>query len=63
MSVTNNSPSQDSYHPDDLFQSRNVMIIVVQHSMSQVTITTSLSGVLKIFSYCVWWFHMHYGLY
>ena len=21
-SVTNNSPSQDSYHPDDLFQSR-----------------------------------------
>ena len=27
-SVTNNSPSQDSYHPDDLFQSRNVNIIV-----------------------------------
>ena len=24
MSVTNNSPSQDSYHPDDLFQSRYV---------------------------------------
>ena len=23
-SVTNNSPSQDSYHPDDLFQSRNI---------------------------------------
>ena len=23
-SVTNNSPSQDSYHPDDLFQSRYV---------------------------------------
>ncbi|KAK2559538.1 hypothetical protein P5673_018186 [Acropora cervicornis] len=23
-SVTNNSPSQDSYHPDDLFQSRKV---------------------------------------
>ena len=22
-SVTNNSPSQGSYHPDDLFQSRN----------------------------------------
>ena len=24
MSVTNNSPSQDSYHPDDLFQSRYI---------------------------------------
>ena len=24
MSVTNNSPSQDSSHPDDLFQSRYV---------------------------------------
>ena len=24
MSVTNNSPSQDSTHPDDLFQSRYV---------------------------------------
>ena len=24
MSVTNNSPSQDSNHPDDLFQSRYV---------------------------------------
>ena len=23
-SVTNNSPSRDSYHPDDLFQSRHV---------------------------------------
>ena len=23
-SVTNNSPSQDSYHPDDLFQSRYI---------------------------------------
>ena len=23
MSVANNSPSQDSNHPDDLFQSRN----------------------------------------
>ena len=28
-SVTNNSPSQDSYHPDDLFQSRIKIIIIV----------------------------------
>ena len=26
-SVTNNSPSQDSYHPDDLFQSRNAFVL------------------------------------
>ena len=26
-SVTNNSPSQDSNHPDDLFQSRNITFI------------------------------------
>jgi len=26
-SVTNNSPSQDSSHPDDLFQSRNVILV------------------------------------
>ena len=25
-SVTNNSPSQDSYHPDDLFQSSYVLM-------------------------------------
>ena len=28
-SVTNNSPSQDSYHPDDLFQSRYIKIMLV----------------------------------
>ena len=27
-SVTNNSPSQDSYHPDDLFQSRYIYNIM-----------------------------------
>ena len=27
--VTNNSPSQDSNHPDDLFQSRTIIIIVL----------------------------------
>ena len=27
-SVTNNSPSQDSNHPDDLFQSRNNNILL-----------------------------------
>ena len=27
-SVTNNSPSQDSYHPDDLFQSRWTLHVV-----------------------------------
>ena len=26
-SVANNSPSQDSNHPDDLFQSRNIIIV------------------------------------
>ena len=26
-SVTNNSPSQDSYHPDDLFQSKYLRIL------------------------------------
>ena len=26
-SVTNNSPSQDSNHPDDLFQSRNIELV------------------------------------
>ena len=29
-SVTNNSPSQDSNHPDDLFQSRQVVVLVSQ---------------------------------
>ena len=28
ISVTNNSPSQDSYHPDDLFQSRYTNISI-----------------------------------
>ena len=28
-SVTNNSPSQDSNHPDDLFQSRYIIIYIV----------------------------------
>ena len=28
-SVNNNSPSQDSYHPDDLFQSRNNVLITI----------------------------------
>ena len=27
--VTNNSPSQDSNHPDDLFQSRTIIIIII----------------------------------
>ena len=30
-SVTNNSPSQDSYHPDDLFQSRYEFVIVARN--------------------------------
>jgi len=40
----------------------NVTIIVVQHSMSQFTITPSLSSLLEIFPYCAGWFHMNYGL-
>ena len=32
--VTNNSPSQDSYHPDDLFQSRYMSFIYSQRHIS-----------------------------
>ena len=30
-SVTNNSPSQDSYHPDDLFQSKKIFSLPMIH--------------------------------
>ena len=35
-SVTNNSPSQDSYHPDDLFQSRHSFVNVLVRPASLV---------------------------
>jgi len=34
-SVTNNSPSQDSYHPDDLFQSSFVWIHLCENRTRQ----------------------------
>ena len=42
-SVTNNSPSQDSYHPDDLFQSRynKVMITTSDYSFERKCDATS----------------------
>ena len=43
MSVTNNSPSQDSNHPDDLFQSRNINIVII------IIIITERLAALSVF--------------
>ena len=51
--VTNNSPSQDSNHPDDVFQSRNsmmmviiVMVMVLIMLIMKITITMTITLVV-----------------
>ena len=46
MSVDNNSPSQDSNHPDDLFQSRYVLLMYYVFNVSRGDIL--LSGVNSV---------------
>ena len=63
-SVTNNSPSQDSYHPGDLFQSRYatpgfkpfsylkfIIIIMVIMIMIMIMIIIIIISIVIIFTY------------
>ncbi|KAK2549486.1 hypothetical protein P5673_030027 [Acropora cervicornis] len=45
-SVTNNSPSQDSYHPDDLFQSRFDVYRKIPKDLTEPTLTGAVSKFL-----------------
>ena len=46
--VTNNNPSQDSNHPDDVFQSRNSMMMVMVLIMLIMKITITMTNTLVV---------------
>ena len=48
MSVTNNSPSQDSNHPDDLFQSRKSILYITGKTSTHIGLALAESIIITI---------------